>query len=350
MIPTLFGILLLNFLIIHLAPGGPIERIIAQFSEYKQETTPTFSQPLGTPTSTTTLSNRYIGAQGLDPAFIKSLEVQFGFDKPMGERFFLMMKRYLTFDLGNSFYKDDSVIHILLERLPVSISLGLWTILLIYLISIPLGIQKAVQHHSRLDIWTSVVLVVAYATPAFLIAILFVVLFSGGSYFNWFPLRGLVSDNWEQLSKPQLILDYFWHITLPVLAMAVSGLAKLTFLTKNSFLEEIHKQYVLTARAKGLSETKVLYGHVFRNAMLIVIAGLPHALMSLFFTSSMLIEIIFSLKGLGLLGFEAATSRDFPVLFGSLYVFTLMGLVLNLLGDLLYMVMDPRIHFGRHAQ
>lgn len=346
MIPTLFGILLLNFLIIHLAPGGPIERIIAQFSTYTQEEAPSPQLP---GISQTTTPSRYGGSSSLDPELIKALETQFGFDKPLSERFFKMLKNYIVFDLGNSFFKDDSVIHILLQRLPVSISLGLWATLLIYLVSIPLGIKKAVEHHGRLDAITSIVLVIAYAIPAFLLAILFIILFCGGSFLEWFPLRGLVSDYWHTLSWPKKILDYFWHITLPVLAMTIGGFASLTFLTKNSFLEEIHKQYVLTARSKGVPENKVLYGHIFRNAMLIVIAGFPQALMSIFFTSSVLIEIIFSLEGLGLLGFEAAYSRDYPVLFGSLYLFTLMGLVLNLLGDVLYMIVDPRIHFGRHA-
>lgn len=338
MLPTLFGILLLNFLIIHLAPGGPVEHLLARFTDYTQEleTLPT-------------TQNRYIGSQGVPRELIQELEKQFGFDKPLLVRFVQMVKNYLVFNLGNSFFKDDTVIHILLERLPVSISLGLWATLLIYVISIPLGIQKAMHHHSRLDAISSIVLIIAYATPAFLLAILFIILFCGGNYLDWFPLRGLTSDNWDLLSWPERILDYLWHITLPVCAITLSGFAGLTFLTKNSFLEEIHKHYVLTARSKGVSENRVWYGHVFRNAMLVVIAGLPQAFMHILFTSALLIEIIFSLEGLGLLGFEAAYTRDYPVLFGAVYLFTLIGLILNLLGDLLYRMVDPRIHFERQV-
>lgn len=338
MLPTLFGILLLNFLVIHLAPGGPVERLLARFTDYTQE--------LETPPTT---QNRYIGSQGIPKELIQELEHQFGFDKPLLARFVHMIKNYLTFNLGNSFFKDDTVMHMILERLPVSISLGLWATLLIYIISIPLGIQKAIHHHGRLDVISSVVLIIAYAIPAFLLAILFIILFCGGNYLHWFPLRGLTSDNWLVLSWGERLLDYLWHITLPVCAITLSGFAGLTFLTKNSFLEEIHKNYVLTARSKGVSERRVWYGHVFRNAMLVVIAGLPQAFMHILFTSALLIEIIFSLEGLGLLGFEAAYNRDYPVLFGTLYLFTVIGLLLNLLGDLLYRVVDPRIHFERQV-
>ncbi|MCP4044180.1 MAG: microcin C ABC transporter permease YejB, partial [Gammaproteobacteria bacterium] len=270
---------------------------------------------------------------------------QFGFDKPMYERFLLMMGNYLTFDFGESFFRNQDVVDLVIEKMPVSISLGLWTTLLVYLISIPLGIKKAVGDGNRFDIWSSSVVVVGNAVPSFLFAILLIVLFSGGRYFDWFPLRGLISENWNDLSWSARIVDYFWHITLPVLAMVIGGFASLTMLTKNSFLEEINKQYVITARAKGLPEGRVLYGHVFRNAMLLVVAGFPGAFVSILFTSSLLIEVIFSLDGLGLLGFEAALKRDYPVMFGSLFFFTMLGLLMNLIGDLMYVVIDPRIDF-----
>ncbi|HRJ60331.1 MAG TPA: microcin C ABC transporter permease YejB, partial [Azospirillaceae bacterium] len=291
------------------------------------------------------VTSRYRGAQGLDPEFIKQLEKEFGFDKPMHERFFLMMKNYLVFDFGNSYFRDTRVVDLVLEKMPVSISLGLWTTLLTYLVSIPLGIRKAVKDGTPFDVWSSAVVIVGYAIPSFLFAVLLIVVFAGGRYFDLFPLRGLVSDNWGDLPWWKQILDYFWHITLPVTAMVIGGFAGLTMLTKNSFLDEISKQYVVTARAKGLTENQVLYGHVFRNAMLIVIAGFPGAFISILFTGAMLIEVIFSLDGLGLLGFEAAINRDYPVMFGTLYFFTLMGLLMNLLGDVMYVVVDPRIDF-----
>jgi microcin C transport system permease protein len=291
------------------------------------------------------VTSRYRGAQGLDPEFIKSLEKQFGLDQPLWKRFVLMMSNYLRFDFGNSYFRDKSVASLVLEKMPVSISLGIWTTLLVYLISIPLGIAKAVRDGSRFDVWTSGVVIAGNAVPSFLFAILLVVVFAGGRYFAWFPLRGLVSENWHDLAWPARILDYLWHMALPVTAMVIGGFASLTILTKNSFLEEIHKQYVVTARAKGLDERRVLYGHVFRNAMLIVIAGFPAAFIGVLFTGALLIEVIFSLDGLGLLGFEAALNRDYPVMFATLYFFTLMGLLLGLVGDLTYMLVDPRIDF-----
>jgi len=290
--------------------------------------------------------SKYRGARGLDPELIRQLEKLYGFDQPPAARFVLMMKRYLAFDFGQSFFQDRPVIDLIVSKLPVSISLGLWTTLLIYLISIPLGIAKAVRDGSAFDIWTSAIVVVGYAIPGFLFAILLVVLFAGGSFAHWFPLRGLVSDNWQQLSWPARITDYFWHITLPVTALVVSGFAGLTMLTKNSFLDEINKHYVVTARAKGLTRRRVLYGHVFRNAMLIVIAGFPAAFVGILFTGALLIEVIFSLDGLGLLGFNAAINRDYPIMFGTLYIYTLIGLLLNLVSDLTYVAVDPRIDFA----
>ncbi len=288
---------------------------------------------------------KYRGAQGLDPEFIKRIEKQFGFDKPMHERFMMMMSSYVRFDFGESYFRDRKVVDLVLDKMPVSISLGLWTMLLVYMISIPLGIHKAVRDGSRFDMWTSGVVVVGNAIPSFLFAILLIVLFAGGRYFDWFPLRGLTSDNFDGLSMFGQIKDYFWHIALPILSMVIGGFAGLTMLTKNSFLEEINKQYVMTARSKGLSEKRVLYGHVFRNAMLIVIAGFPSAFIGILFTGALLTEIIFSLDGLGLLGFEAAIKRDYPVMFGALFFFTLLGLIMTLIGDLMYHLVDPRIDF-----
>jgi microcin C transport system permease protein len=287
----------------------------------------------------------YRGAQGLDPEFIRSLEKQFGFDKPLHERFLLMMGNYLKFDFGKSYFRDETVIDLVLSKMPVSISLGVWTTLIAYLISIPLGVRKAVRDGSAFDVWTSSVIIVGYAIPGFMFAVLLVVLFAGGSYFTWFPLRGLTSENWDQLDLLHKALDYLWHMVLPITALVIGGFTRLTFLTKNSFLDQINQQYVLTARAKGLSERRVLYGHVFRNAMLIVIAGFPGAFVGILFTGALLVEIIFSLDGLGLLGFEAIIKRDYPIMFASLYFFTLLGLVMNLIGDLTYTVVDPRIDF-----
>jgi len=291
------------------------------------------------------VTSKYRGARGLDPEFIKEIERMYGFDKPAHERFFMMLKNYAMFDFGKSYFRDRSVIELVIEKMPVSISLGLWTTLFVYLISIPLGVAKAVRDGSKFDIWTSAVVIVGYAIPNFLFAILLVVLFAGGSFLDWFPLRGLTSSNWEQLGWFDQILDYFWHLTLPIVALVIGGFAGLTMLTKNSFLDQIKLQYVTTARSKGLTEKRVLYGHVFRNAMLIVIAGFPSAFIGILFTGAMLIEIIFSLDGLGLLGFEAVINRDYPVMFASLYFFTLLGLLMNLIGDLMYHVVDPRIDF-----
>lgn len=351
MIPTLFGIMVLNFIVIQFAPGGPIEQIIAEIQGTAVSATSRIggsaSGDAAGGTATTSLGGEssYRGAQGLDPEFIKELEVQFGFDKPAYERFFLMMKNYLVFDFGTSYFRDESVVNLVIEKLPVSISLGLWTTLLVYLISIPLGVAKAVRDGSRFDIWTSSLVIIGNAIPSFLFAVALIVLFAGGSYWDWFPLRGLTSENWDQMSLFGKVTDYLWHITLPVAAMVIGGFAALTQLTKNSFLDQISQQYVLTARAKGLSENRVLYGHVFRNAMLIVIAGFPSAFIGILFTGSLLIEVIFSLDGLGLLGFEAAINRDYPVIFATVYVFALLGLIMNLIGDLTYTLIDPRIDF-----
>jgi len=350
MIPTLFGIMVLNFVVIQFAPGGPIEQIIAEIQGTAVGATARIGgsgsgDMAGASSSSVGGESAYRGAQGLDPEFIKKLEVQFGFDKPAHERFFLMMKNYLMFDFGSSYFRDETVVNLVIEKLPVSISIGLWTTLLIYLISIPLGIAKAVRDGSKFDIWTSSLVIIGNAIPSFLFAVALIVLFAGGSYFNWFPLRGLTSDNWEQLSLIGKIGDYFWHLALPITALVIGGFAALTQLTKNSFLDQISQQYVLTARAKGLSERRVLYGHVFRNAMLIVIAGFPSAFIGILFTGSLLIEVIFSLDGLGLLGFEAAINRDYPVIFATVYVFALLGLIMNLVGDLTYTLVDPRIDF-----
>lgn len=359
MIPTLFGIMLINFFIIQLAPGGPVEQMIARAKGQGVEATARFGSGGQSDTLqknsnldasmaavSAEVSSKYRGAQGLDPEFIKELETQFGFDKPLSTRFWLMVKSYAQFDFGHSYFRDTEVTELIKEKLPVSISLGLWTTLLIYFISIPLGIRKAVKDGSAFDVWTSAVVLIGYAIPSFLFAVFLIVLFAGGRYLNWFPLRGLVSDNWADLSGAQQLLDYLWHMALPVFAMVIGGFAGLTMMTKNSFLEEINKQYVLTARAKGLSSKRVLYGHVFRNAMLIVIAGFPSAFIGILFTSSLLIEVIFSLDGLGLLGFESAMNRDYPVMFGSLFIFTLIGLVMNLISDLTYVWVDPRIDFN----
>ncbi len=340
-IPTLFGILLINFLIIQAAPGGPVEQMIANLEGFEGAT----SRISGSAQGEVASGSNYRGAQGLDPEIIAEIERMYGFDKPAHERFWLMIKGYLTFDFGDSFFRDASVIDLILEKMPVSISLGLWTTLITYLISIPLGIRKAIRHGSPFDVWTSSLIIVGYAIPGFLLAILLIVLFAGGSYFDWFPLRGLTSNNWEELSTWGKIGDYLWHLVLPITAMVIGSFATLTMLTKNCFLDEIGKQYVTTARAKGLSEGRVLYGHVFRNAMLLIIAGFPSALISVFFTGALLIEVIFSLDGLGLLGFEAAINRDYPVMFGTLYIFTLLGLVVKLIGDITYTLVDPRIDF-----
>ena len=353
MLPTLFGIMLISFVIIQFVPGGPVERMMAQLQGHNIDATAGFSgggnADLAMTQSAVGQTGKYRGAQGLDPEFIKQLEKMYGFDKPAPERFWIMVKNYATFNLGQSYYRDVSVIHLVLEKMPVSISLGLWSTLIIYLISIPLGIKKAVRDGTNFDFWTSAAVFTGYAIPSFMFAILLIVVFAGGRYFDWFPLRGLVSDNWRELSFPRLALDYAWHMTLPVIAMVISGFASLTLLTKNSFMDEIGKQYVLTARAKGLSEKQVLYGHVFRNAMLIVIAGFPAAFISIFFTGALLIEVIFSLDGLGLLGYESVINRDYPVVLGTLYIYALIGLVMTLVRDLIYVLVDPRIDFEARA-
>jgi microcin C transport system permease protein len=348
MIPTIFGILAISFAIVQFAPGGPVEHILAQLQGFDAGgATSHFSGggELGAATGSS-FSSRYRGAEGLDPKFVAELQKQFGFDKPPLERFFLMLKNYATFNFGRSYFRDVPVIQLIKEKLPVSISLGLWMTLLSYLISIPLGIAKAVRDGSRFDVWTSAVVIVGYAIPSFLFAVMLIVLFCGGSFWRIFPLRGLTSDYFSQLSTFGKITDYLWHIALPVTAMTLGAFATVTFLTKNSFLDEIRKQYVTTARMKGLSENKILYGHVFRNAMMIVIAGFPGAFINAFFGSSLLIETIFSLDGLGLLSFDSIVNRDYPVVFADLYIFALLGLVVNLISDLTYTWIDPRIDFA----
>lgn len=356
MIPTLIGIVAINFLIVQAAPGGPVEQMIAKAQGIGGDATARISgggegevsQNLNDAYQNTqgaASNSKYRGAQGLPPEFIEELEKQFGFDKPVHERFFLMLSNYAQFEFGDSYYRDVGVVDLIFEKMPVSISLGLWSTLIIYLISIPLGIKKAVKDGEKFDVWSSGVIFVGYAIPSFLFAILLIILFAGGRYFDLFPLRGLTSDGFEDMTLIGQMIDYAWHMVLPIAAMVVSGFAGLTMLTKNSFLDEINKQYVLTARAKGLAEKKVLYGHVFRNAMLIVIAGFPAAFMSIFFTGSLLIEVIFSLDGLGLLGFESTINRDYPVMFGTLFIFTLMGLILKLISDITYVLVDPRISF-----
>ena len=343
LIPTLLGIIAINFAVVQLAPGGPIQQIMAELRGHG-----TMSAMSGATTEMGTglaTPGAYRGAAGMDPRLIAQLRHSFGFDKPPLTRFWHMLKGYVRFDFGRSFFRDQTVLHLILHKMPVSISLGLWSTLLIYLVSIPLGIVKAVRDGSRIDVATSVVVLIGYAVPGFLFAILLVVLFAGGSFVEWFPLRGLVSDNWASLSWPARIADYLWHMALPVTAMVVGGFASLTMLTKNCFLEEIRKQYVLTAAAKGASLNRILYGHVFRNAMLLIVAGFPAAFIGILFTSALLVEIVFSLDGLGLLGFESAIARDYPVMFGTLYIFTLLGLLLQIVGDLLYTIVDPRIDF-----
>ncbi len=350
MIPTMIGIMGISFIVIQFAPGGPVEQVIAQLSGQADGADARLSgggDMLGQSAGAEEGGSRYRGAQGLDPELIAKLEKQFGFDKPPLQRFLEMMWNYIRFDFGESFFRNTSVIDLIIEKLPVSISLGLWVLLISYAISIPLGIRKAVADGSRFDVWTSGIIVVGYAVPGFLFGILLIVLFAGGSFFDWFPLRGLTSDNFDQLSWWQKILDYFWHLALPLTALLLSAFATTTLLTKNSFIDEIKKQYVVTARAKGLGERQVLYGHVFRNAMLIVIAGLPGAFISAFFTGSLLIENIFSLDGLGRLGYLAIVNRDYPIVFATLYIFSLMGLVIGLISDLIYTWIDPRIDFDR---
>jgi microcin C transport system permease protein len=343
------------FAVVQFAPGGPVERVIAQLSGSDTGATSRISGSAGGDfgsrgqmqgaSGLDSANSKYRGAQGLDPEFIKKLEKQFGFDKPAYERFLLMLKNFITFDFGKSYFRDTRVIDLIKEKLPVSISLGIWMVIFANLISIPLGIRKAVKDGSPFDVWTSSVIIIGYAIPGFLFAILLIVLFAGGSFLDWFPLRGLTSDNWAQLSWWQKILDYFWHLVLPLISIGLGAFATTTLLTKNSFLDEIRKQYVLTARAKGCTEHQVLYGHVFRNAMLLVIAGFPGAFIHAFFAGSLLIETIFSLDGLGLLSFESVLNRDYPVVFANLYIFALIGLVVGLISDLTYTLVDPRIDF-----
>jgi microcin C transport system permease protein len=349
MIPTLFGIVLIAFIIVQFVPGGPVERMIAELQGHGGDATARFSggsgDMVGGMGQATGQNSAYRGAQGLDPDFIAELEAMYGFDKPAYERFWIMVKNFARFDLGESYYRDVSVLQLVKEKMPVSISLGLWSTLLIYLISIPLGIKKAVRDGTAFDFWTSAAVFTGYAIPSFMFAILLIVVFAGGTYFDWFPLRGLHSDNAGEMGFFAYWADYAWHMILPVAAMVVSGFASLTLLTKNSFLDEIGKQYVVTARAKGLGERDVLYTHVFRNAMLIVIAGFPAAFISIFFTGSLLIEVIFSLDGLGLLGYESIINRDYPVVLGTLYIFALIGLLATLIRDVVYVLVDPRISF-----
>ena len=341
---TLLGIITINFLIVQLAPGGPIEHTLAKYRGFNVDAKSQFSSTAAVNMNQS--ASRYQGAQGVPEDLIKELEKQFGFDKPLHERFFKMLTDYARFDFGKSYYQDKTVGTLILERMPVSVSLGLWSTLIIYIIAIPLGIKKAVKDGTGFDMWTSVAVIIGAAIPVFLFAVFLIVFFAGGTYLHWFPLRGLTSDNWEQLSTFGKIIDYFRHITLPVTALVIGGFASLTMLTKNSFLDEINKPYVLTARAKGLSENRVLYGHIFRNAMLIVAAGFPALLIKMLFTGSLLIEVIFSLNGMGLLGYEAIMSRDYPVIFGTVYIFALLGLVLKLLSDIIYTLIDPRINFA----
>ena len=355
MIPTLFGIMLLSFTVIQFAPGGPVERIIAKMTGAETSATARisgggdFSSQSSIISGGDAITSKYRGAQGLDPRFIKQLEQQFGFDKPPVTRFGLMMKNYLTFNFGKSYFRDTSVLSLIAEKLPVSISIGLWMTLISYAIAVPLGIRKALHDGSPFDVWTSAVIVIGYAIPSFLFAILLIVLFAGGSFIDLFPLRGLTSDNWEMLSWPQRVVDYAWHLALPLTALVIGSFTTTTLLTKNSFLEEVRKQYVVTARMKGLTERAVLYKHVFRNAMLIIIAGFPGAFISAFFTGALLIETIFSLDGLGLLGFESIVNRDYAVVFATLYIFSLVGLLVNLLSDVTYMLVDPRIDFEKRG-
>tara|TARA_Y100000590_G_scaffold75748_1_gene83757 strand:+ start:20618 stop:21661 length:1044 start_codon:yes stop_codon:yes gene_type:complete len=342
--------MVINFAIIQIVPGGPVEQMIAEMTGTAVESTARFSgsdqgESLANFETSANNDTKYRGAQGLDPDIIKEIEAMYGLDKPTHIRFFNMLKDYLTFNFGESFFRDQKVIDLVIDKMPVSISIGLWTTLLVYLISIPLGIRKAVLDGTRFDVTSSTIIAIGYAIPNFLFAVILIVIFAGGRYMDIFPLRGLVSENFSELNFFQQIIDYFWHLTLPLIAMVVSGFAGLTLLTKNSFLDQINQQYVMTARAKGLRENQVLYGHVFRNAMLIVIAGFPSAFIGILFSSSLFIEVIFSLDGLGLLGYEAALTRDYPVIFATLYFFSLLGLIMGIIGDIMYSIIDPRIDF-----
>ncbi|MGD9480669.1 UNVERIFIED_ORG: microcin C ABC transporter permease YejB [Roseateles sp. XES5] len=344
MIPTIFGIMAISFAIVQFAPGGPVEQVIADLTNQGGGDRLSGGSDMMQEVSQ---DSAYRGARGLDPEFIAKLEKQFGFDKPPLERFFTMMWDYIRFDFGESFFRNISVVDLIAQKMPVSISLGVWILIFSYAISIPLGIKKAVKDGSAFDVWTSGIIIIGYAVPSFLFGILLIVLFAGGSFLDWFPLRGIVSDNFDSLAWWQKPLDYMWHMTLPLITLLLSAFATTTLLTKNSFIDEIKKQYVTTARAKGLSENQVLYGHVFRNAMLIIIAGFPGAFISAFFTGSLLIEYIFSLDGLGRLGYDSIVRRDYPIVFATLFIFSLMGLVVSLISDLIYTWVDPRIDFER---
>lgn len=356
--PTLLGVLLINFIIIQAAPGGPVEQTIAKMRGHGDNFTQRLTGQSGDFQHTAGNINhselkyssnesiKYQGARGLDPDIIKRIEKIYGFDKPAYERFYIMLKNYLTLNFDKSFFRDKDVIELIIERLPVSISLGLWTTLIIYLVSIPLGIKKAFHEGTKFDLYSTIVIVIGYAIPAFIFAVFLIYLFAGGNFLQIFPLRGLVSDNFEQLSLLDKIVDYIWHLTLPIVAMVIGGFASLTILCKNSFMEQIKQQYVLTAYAKGCSNKQVMYGHIFRNAMILVIAGFPSAFIGILFTGSFLVEVIFSLDGLGLLAFEATIARDYPVIFGSLFIFTLLGLILGIIGDIMYVLVDPRIDFN----
>lgn len=348
-IPTLFGILAINFAIIQIAPGGPVDQAIARLNGMSGMNVGG-STGAGDVSTASGGATAYRGAQGLDPDLVKQIEKQYGFDKPLSERFWLMLNSYAHLDFGTSFFRDKSVTGLIREKMPVSVSLGLWSTLIIYCVSIPLGIRKAVRAGSAFDVWTSVVIIAGYSLPAFLLAILLIVLFAGGSYWHWFPMQGLTSENFDTLSLAGKIRDYAWHMVLPTICLTIYGFAGLTTLTRNAFLDEINKQYVVTARAKGLTEQRVLFGHVFRNAMLLVIAGLPAALLGILFTGSFLVEIVFNLDGMGLLSYQAVVARDYPIIFGTLFIFTLFGLVLRVFSDITYSLVDPRIDFESRGQ
>ena len=349
-IPTLWAIITINFFIVQAAPGGPIDKMIGNMRGIKDSSLSNITGENNSETATNTEksdSSMTRGSRGLDKEVIEEIKRRYGFDKPLYVRYLDLLWKYARFDFGESLFRGRKVVELITERIPVSVSIGLWSTLIIYFISIPLGIKKAIRHGSRFDIWSSTVVILGNAIPGFLFAVLLVVIFAGGSFLHIFPLRGLVSVNFNDLTWYQKILDYFWHMALPITASVIGGFATLTMLTKNCFLDEINKQYVLTARSKGLKENKILYGHVFQNAMLLIIAGFPSAFISIFFTGSLLIEVIFSLEGLGLLGFESTMQRDYPVMFGTLYMFTLLGLILNIISDLTYTLIDPRIDFER---
>ncbi|WP_428241984.1 microcin C ABC transporter permease YejB [Gynuella sp.] len=351
LIPTLWAIVTINFFLVQLAPGGPVDQAIAYAQGMKgsmlDRLTSASADTLDQSSSNRNSDSSYTGARGLTEEDVEAIKKRFGFDQPIYVRYGHMLWDYLHFDFGESLFRGSTVVDLIVKRLPISISLGIWTTLIVYLVSIPLGIRKAIKHGSRFDVWTSSIIIAAHAIPQFLFAVILIIFFAGGNFFDWFPIRGMVSNNWSELSWGARITDYFWHMVLPVIAMTIGGFAGLTMLTKNSFLDEIHKQYVVTARAKGLTDKAILYKHVFRNAMLLIIAGFPAAFISIFFTSSLLIEVVFSLDGLGLLGYETTLQRDFPVMFATLYVFGLIGLVMGVISDVMYTIVDPRINFDQ---